>query len=1020
MSALRRFFARLGNSVAKEGHEERLNAEIEEHLALQTAENIRGGMTPEEARRQAVLKFGAVEAIKEDYRAERGLPFLEALAQDIRYGLRILAKSPGFTAIAILTLALGIGANTAIFSLIDAVMLRTLPVKDPSQLVLLRWNGRKPPQIQAYMTSGDCPNNIRPGGENPSGCSFSEPMFREFAQTRLFSGVAAFADAGRLDLTGNGAASVISGQLVSGDFFRTLGLRAAAGRLIEPSDDMSSATAVAVLNYGYWQSAFGGSRDAIGRTIELNSVPFTIIGVAEQRFSGFAPGTHDDVWLPLADAKRITTDLTFWMNREDNVAYWWLTVVARLEAKTPEPQAQAALTGLFRNEMIHGPVPSFVASIGMAEPPRPMPQSGPAPVKLAPSAEPTPTAAGLPASMPPGGGPGSQNMAFVPAPDTAQKSPKAVSPGSAPSGQVQPPMTLSTPDDDPRITLVPAQSGLTGLSTYYANPLYVLMAAVGIILLIACANVAGLMLARSTSRQREMAVRLALGASPGRVVRQLLTESVMLSVFGGVLGIILAYWGAHAILSFVSSNQPRPIGYALGVDPRLLGFTVAVAVLTGILFGLAPAFRSARVDFAPALKGGFGVSASTRRVEGRWLSAGNALVAAQVALAIVVLVGAGLLLRTLKNLRSEDIGFDAHNLVIFDIDPTLAGYKDAQIESFYRDLQSRLAATPGVKSASYSQHPLLSGLMMKIGFHWPDTPQGRMSEANFLEIGPEFFQTMRIPFLLGRDFNASDYEIANTNSVAIPAADSPPTPTIVNQAFVAKYLGKEEPVGKQFGQSAGSDMMPRSAGYEIVGVVRDTKYANLRSEDSVTMYLPQSRGGASFELRTAADPQALLPAIRKAVAQLNPNLPLFHVKTESEQIDELLFQERLIARLFGFFGGLALLLACIGLYGLLSYEVSRRTREIGIRMALGAQPERVLKLVLRQGLGLAIVGAVVGIGLALGVTRYLQSMLYGVKWNDPGTIAAVAVLLALVALAACYIPARRATRVAPMVALRDE
>jgi predicted permease len=389
-----------------------------------------------------------------------------------------------------------------------------------------------------------------------------------------------------------------------------------------------------------------------------------------------------------------------------------------------------------------------------------------------------------------------------------------------------------------------------------------------------------------------------------------------------------------------------------------------------------------------------------------------------VALAVVVLVGAGLLVRTLQNLRSIDVGFDSHNIVIFSIDPTLAGYKDAQIDSFYRDLQGRLSETPGVKSASYSSLPLLSGNLMMNMFHWPGTPQDRKSKTNYLPVGADFFTTMQIPFLTGRGFNAPDYAIAAANSG--PASSSTPTPVIVNQAFVAKFLEKENPLGKLFGQSPADENGPASAGYEIIGVVRDAKYNDLREEISPTIYAPQSGMGASFELRTAADPQALLPAIRGVVAQLNPNLPLFHVTTESEQIDRLLFQERLVARLSAFFGMLALVLACIGLYGLLSYEVARRTRELGIRMALGAQVGDVLRLVVKQGLALALVGAAVGVGVALGVTRYLTSMLYDVRANDPVTIAAVAVLLALVALAACYIPARRATRVDPIIALRYE
>ncbi len=948
---------------------------------------------------------------------------MQTLLQDLRYGLRMLAKSPVFTAIAVLTLALGIGANTAIFSLIDAVMLRSLPVSSPSQLVVLRWSAHKAPKLHGYMSSGDCATEMRFGAPLTSGCSFSEPMFREIEKAGVFSGAAAFSNTGRLDLTGNGPASVINGQVVSGDYFRTMGVKSSLGRVLQPSDDQPSAAPVAVLNYGYWQSAFGGSRDAIGRTIQLNNVPFTIVGVAEQRFTGITPGSDYDIWLPLADTQRITNPAR-WQNRQSNVAFWWLTVVGRLKPEIPVPQAQATLNGIFRNEMLHGAVPMFDAGLGTA------PLHGPAPWGL----NSVPIGAGpIPSGPAPTGAPAGPNMALKTMPrapgkkplGNVQLPPPASSPNTAKGQTLNAPSAeaearaLSTPADEPTLSLVPAHSGLNGTSSHFAQPLYVLMLAVGIILLIACANVAGLMLARSAARRKEMAVRLALGAGRMRIIRQLLTESLMLSVVGGALGIFFAYWGAHLIVSFISTNQTRALGFAAGLDMRVLAFTATISLLTGIIFGMAPAFRSARIDLTPTLKEGFGVSAGVAQDGGRRFSVGNALVVAQVALAIVVLVGAGLLVRTLQNLRNIDVGFDSHNLVVFEIDPSIAGYKDTQIDSFYRDLQGRLSETPGVKSASFSSVPLLSGFLMINGFHWPGTPEDRESEANILPVGPDFFHTMQIPLFGGRGFTPSDYVIAASNRDDTNSS-SAPTPVIVNQAFVAKFLGKENPLGKQFGQSAGDQNGPKSSGYEIVGVVRDAKYSALRQEITATMYVPQSGMPASFEVRTAADPQALLPAIRRVVADLNANIPIFHITTESEQIDRLLFQERLIARLSAFFGLLALVLACVGLYGLLSYEVSRRTREIGIRMALGAQERDVLRLIVKQGLMLAFVGAVAGVAVALAVTRYLTSMLYGIHANDPLTIAAVAALLCLVALAACYIPARRATRVDPLVALRYE
>src|SRR5579859_5688710 len=730
-----------------------LDQDIRDHIDRETQDNIDRGMSPEEARYAAVRKFGNVTRVKEDTREVWTFVWLEQLAQDIHYGLRMLAKSPGFAAVAILTLALGIGANTAIFSLVDAVLLRSLPVENPSQLVLLQWSARNSPNIHGYMSAGDCQNDLRFGASNPSGCSFSEPMFHEIAQANLFAGTAAFTTAGRLNLTGNGPATVINGQLISGDFFHTLGVKAAVGRVFDPSDDSPSAAPVAVLNYGYWQSAFGGSRDVLGRTIELNNVAFTIVGVAEQRFMGISPGSDYDVWLPLSDAQRISSSGPFrWNDRQADVAFWWLTIIGRLKPGTPRAQAQAKVSGIFSNEMLHGAVPLFHGG-GPAGMPalRPgAPGSGGGPGRremvfggaLPPVGGQSPTSTPAP-SQPPSGQGGVQVRREAlggPKPSSSGNQPIIVSgaPGAAPPGGAHPsqspsePKTLSSAADNPEVTLVSAQSGLTGARTRYADPLYVLMLAVGIILLIACANVAGLMLARAAARQKEMAVRLALGAGRARIVRQLMTESIMLSVLGGALGILFAYWGAHAILSFVSSNQPRPLGFATGIDLRVLGFTVAVSLFTGILFGIAPTFRGARVDLTPVLKEGEGSSTRSGRPGGKWFSIGNALVVAQVALAIVVLVGAGLLVRTLANLRSVDVGFDSHNILVFGIDPTLTGYKGAQVDNFYRDLQGRLAETPGVKSASYSMMPLLSNGLMVTSFHWPGTPQDQEYDADTL------------------------------------------------------------------------------------------------------------------------------------------------------------------------------------------------------------------------------------------------------------------------------------------------
>jgi predicted permease len=872
------------------------------------------------------------------------------LWQDLCYAIQMLIKRPGFAAVAILTLALGVGANTAIFSLINAVMLRDLPVENPSQLVLLSWSMQQAPRIHSYMSSGDCPTKLDDDGPGSFGCSFSELIFRKIAQADVFSGVGAFANSNQLALSGNGLASAVNGQLVSGDFFRTIGLKAAAGRLVELTDDAAAATPVAVLSYGYWKRAFGGSRNAVGRVIQLNKVPFTIVGVTESRFTGIAPGTDYDVWLPLSCAQSIH-DAARQERLQSDQYSWWLTIIGRLKPGAQRAQVQAVVSGLFRNEMLHGSAQIF--------------DDGE--VKQTP----------------------------------------------APADRLQ---TLAAAGDNLKVTLAPAQTGLTGDRGLYAHPLYVLMLGVGIILVIVCANVAGLMLARATARKKEMAVRMMLGAGRLRIVRQLLTESVLLSVLGGAFGVLFAYCGVRAIISLVPSNHPAR--FAMGIDTRVLGFTISVSLLTGILVGIAPAFRSIRTNLNPALKESEHSSASSRFAGGKWFSVGNELVVAQVALAVVVLVSAGLLVRTLARLRSVDIGFDAQNMLSFGVNPTLLGYKSPQLENLYRDLQVRLSKTPGVQSVSYSSYPLLSNALDNTFIHWVGTPQDEESEVDLLRVGPDFFSTMRIPFLAGRNFNSSDFKLPAAGLGA--NSSSAPTPVIVNHRFLDEFLGKENPLGKRFGDRAANARLPGNPRYEIVGVVRDTKFHNLRREIRATMYEPGSSEGASFELRITAHPQTILPAIRNVVAQVDANLPLLEVTTESEQIDRLLFRERLVAWLSGFFGLLALALACIGLYGLLSYEVSLGTREIGIRMALGAQRENVLRLVLRQGVTLTIVGTLVGAGVALGLTRYLNSMLYGVQTNDPFTMIGAAFLLTVVALAACYIPARRATCVDPMVALRHE
>jgi predicted permease len=892
--------------------EQELDDELRFHMDQQAEKYVRAGASREEALRRVRLEFGGIEQVREDCRDARGISFLESLAQDLRYGLRMLAKSPAFTAIIVLTLALGIGANTAIFTLVNAVMLRSIPVRDPQQLVVAQWSALKRPALTGNSSFGDCAFNSDTA-TTFSECSLSYPMFQEIQnQKRVLANAMAFAGPIQMDLAGNGAAAMVQGYEVSGSYFQTLGVSPALGRTLVPDDEKPSAPPVAVLDYGYWQRAFGGSPNAIGRTIRLNNAVFTIVGVTEPAFTRLTPGKSVDLWVSLSQAPALGTR---WAKPSDPNT-WWLVVVGRLQSGVSRAQAQAALDSLFVNATLHGAKPQWAQA------------------------------------------------------------------------------------DHPHLSLLPAQQGLTGIRNFYGEPLLLLMAAVGLILLIACANVAGLMLARAAAREREMAVRLAMGAARRRVIRQLLTESLLLSFIGAALGALLAPVGVSVLAAFFSKNSWSPLRLDLHVDARVLLFTLCAALLTGIGFGLAPAFRGSRTSVTAQLKGNTTTAASSHG-RGRLLGLGSALVVLQVALSMVVLTGAGLLLRTLGNLRSIDAGFDTRNLILFDIKPQLAGYQDKQIPTLYENLQGRIAALPGVASVSYASDALLDGGLWTEDVKIESRADKNTVEVQMLSVGSDFFATMKIPLVDGRLLNQADIDTTKH--------------ALVNRLFVTKFLAGRNPLGLHFG---GDD--PKDPQWDIVGVVGDTKYAEVRSEDAPTAFVPLASGGASFEVRTALAPVALMPAVRNVVNSVDANIPVMRMRTQSDSIDRLLFNERLVARLLGLFAALGLLLACIGLYGLLSYEVERRTREIGIRTALGAQRGAIWSMVVRHGVLLVIIGALAGCAAAFGVTRLLTSLLYDVRPTDPLTFALTAGLLLLVGILACSLPARRATRVDPMAALRCE
>jgi predicted permease len=880
--------------------------------------------------------------------------FFSGILQDIRFALRMLRKSPGFTVVAVLTLALGIGANTAIFSFIDGILLRSLPVKDPQQLVVLRWSAHTRPKLKGHSDYGDCLNL---SGD----CSFSLPFFKNLRDhTNAFSGVAAFAGPLDYDFSGNGPASIAQGQYVSGDFFSTLGVNAILGRSLGVSDDSPSAPPAIVLTFAYWQRAFGADRSAVGRVVRLNNISTVIVGVAEPRFTNLTPGKTIDFFMPFSVADRIRPEHWGRGDRLSDPGVWWSVIVGRLKPGVSLEQAQAVATTMFVNETTHGATPFL-------------------------------------------------NEA-----------------------------------DAPAIKLLPAAEGLDGESSQVAPMFYLLMFAVGLILLIACANVAGLMLARSATRQREMAVRLALGAGRARIMRQLLTESLLLSLVGGTLGIFLSLWGIKAIVVIFSSGY-EAFPFEIAPDWRVLLFTVGITFAVGILFGLAPSLRGARIDLTPSLKQTSSLVPGSAAHSGRWFRLGNALVVAQVALSIVVLIGAGLLVRTLRNLHNLNPGFDTRSVLLLGLNPTAAGYTAQKTAQLYSDLQQRFAALPGVISVSYSEDALLGGNWSSDDVHLDGAPPKQNVEAARLTVGLNFFSTMRIPLFAGRTFNPADFAVASAiiavrtaaeeaaskakasdaGNHATPAVFKPglaPLPVIINETFARQCFPNQNPLGKHFSDPQEDNAAPigPQPGYLIVGIAGDAKYNSLRREIKPTMYMPLVSNSAHFELRTAADPLALVKLVHGIVSSVDDNLPLFDVRTQTEQIDQTLFLERLMSRLSSIFGALALVLAGIGLYGLLSYEVARRTRELGIRIALGGQRRDLLRLVVGQGILLVLIGSAIGIGAAIGVTRFMSTMLFGIQADDAPTFAGVAILLTLVALAACYIPARRAMRVDPIVALRYE
>jgi predicted permease len=910
LSKLRALISRISGLFAVHRLDSDFAQELDSHLSLLTEENIRRGMPKVEAQRAARLKLGNPSQLRESHHDQRTLPWLESLWQDIRFAARMLRKNPAFTTVAILTLALGIGANTAIFSLIDAVLLKALPVQHPEQLV----------EIQTHSP-----------GAYPIGTSFSYAAYQQLRdQSHVFSGLITTSNT-QLHFTSGTQTEATAGQLVSGNFFSVLGVRPLVGRTIIPADDDSAAgtnPSIAVISYGLWQQRFGGDPSAIGKQIEVEGLPFTIVGVAPPEFFGLQVGTQQDFWVPMAAESLFHSPS--WLPRP---SYHWISIVGRVKPGIVPAQVRSDLSVIFSQMLAD-------QAAHMRD--------------------------------------GRDKQNFL-----AQT-----------------------------IDAASAGNGLSRLRRQFLKPLLILMVLVGLVLLIACANVASLLLARAASRRKELAVRLALGAGRWRLMRQFLTESILLATLGGFAGLLVAFF-AGSFLVGLMSDSITPLVISLRPDIRVLAFTMAASLLTGALFGVAPAFRATQVDAGPNLKERASALPGGRRAS----RLGKSLIVSQIALSLLILAGAGLFVGTLRNLKTFDPGFVSDNVLLATVNPGKAGFKDDQLAPFYEQLLDRLKQQPGAQSASLSMVTPVAGggvdLSVSVEGYVPHPDEDDSVYVN--RISPGYFATVRTPLLLGRDFTPQDTLTA-------------PKVAIVNEMMAKYYFRDASPIGKHvtlgaISASGNPDTL------EIVGVVKDSKYLNLREEIHRTIFtdcfqIAKMPGSLDLEIRTAGNPLSFAPIALREVSALSSSVPLTNFETLVQQVDRSLSQERLIATLSGFFGALALLLACVGLCGLMSYSVGTRTNEIGVRMALGAERQNVVWMILRESLALAAAGLSIGIPLALAAARLaanqISGLLFGISATSLSTLVFACAALTASAVLASYLPAWRASRVDPMVALRYE
>lgn len=822
--------------------------------------------------------------------------------KNLRFTFRQLIKNPIFAAVAVLTLALGIGANTAIFSALHAVLLRSLPVSNPQELRLINWVGLHP-QMNNYTSNG----SSRLAGGMEMGTSFPYPAYRDFRDHGMgFTDVFAFTSISRVTAVARGQAAVAATMLVSGNYFRGYGTRALIGRSILPEDDRPDAPPVAVITYRWWERHFGLDPEVLGQTMTLNKASYQIVGVLPGDYVGPVLGDPFDIYVPMSAQPHLMPNRPL-----DSTNRWWVQIMGRLAPGAREEQIQESLGVLFREAL-------------------------------------------------------------------GQSDSKMERPG---------------------ILLQDGSRGQLVLRQRAARPFYLLLVVTGMVLGIVCANLAGLLLVRGGVREHEMAIRIAVGAGRGQLIRQSLTESLVLSLLGAGLGLVLAYWIHQVLLGFLTFF-PDSFHFDLRLDSNVLWFALCTSVGITALFGILPALQASHADPLTALK-----NSSARKLSR--LHMGKVLVVLQVGLSMLIILGAGLMIRTFSNLSRVRLGFDPQNILLFRIDPGKADYKDQRLVDFFDRTQAALAAIPGVQSVAFSGLALTGGSSTTTGIEFPGKEKGtdKGPDTALLGISEDFFQTMAIPLLAGRVFQNSD--TAKSQPVAI-----------VNETFARRFFPNENPIGQQIKLQDTTDLT-----CQIVGLVRDSKYNEVRDEVPPLLYYSQRQrpqSGVYFELRAAVPPLSLLPTVQKTMAALDRDIPLSEVKTQARQVEQSLVADRLFAVLGGAMAVLAVLLSCIGLYGLMSYNQIRRSREIGIRMALGATPAAVLKKILAEAGILVAIGLAVGVPVALMLTRLMANRLYGVTPSDPITLISGILLLITVAIFSAWIPARRAARTNPMTILRAE